>query len=87
MTPTTPLWYSEADACGMYAQEQLAAEIVRTVADASASATDELQSLNEAMWLTENEPSHKRIGLAWKIGDKPIFGSAEWFDELPEVKF
>ena len=62
MTPTTPLWYSEADACGMYAQEQLAAEIIRAVTDASASDADELQSLNEAMWLTENEPSHKRIG-------------------------
>ena len=42
MTPTTPLWYSEADACGMYAQEQLAQRLAAEQQRINDAATAEM---------------------------------------------
>ena len=49
MTPNTPLWYSEADACGMYAQEQLAQQLAAEQQRINDAATEEM------LWRIDNE--------------------------------
>ena len=45
-----------------------------------------VEKLNNIVMRDENG-KEIQASQPWTIGDKPIFGSAEWFDELPEVKF
>jgi len=41
--------------------------------------------VHDAEWFSEQiaEAQEK----AWHIGDAPIFGSAKWFEDVPEVKY
>ena len=39
----------------------------------------------EPAWMSELKARAQE--LVWKIGDAPIFGSAKWFEDVPEVKY